>query len=77
MLGSWREGLSALRNAGARLEDGHSQFVQATETRRIALGVKYALVLVKSWQTEHIASQLASCLAEDGLAVTLQNGPGK
>jgi 2-dehydropantoate 2-reductase len=76
MLGSWREGLSALRNAGARLEDGHSQFVQATESPADCLGVKYALVLVKSWQTEHIASQLASCLAEDGLAVTLQNGLG-
>jgi 2-dehydropantoate 2-reductase len=34
------------------------------------------LVLVKSWQTERVAKQLADCLADDGLAVTLQNGLG-
>jgi 2-dehydropantoate 2-reductase len=32
--------------------------------------------LVKSWQTERAARQLADCLAEDGLAMTLQNGLG-
>ena len=37
---------------------------------------KYAIVLVKAWQTERAARQLAECLAEDGLAVTLQNGLG-
>ena len=39
-------------------------------------GIKYALVLVKSWQTERAARQLADCLPEDGLAVTFQNGLG-
>jgi 2-dehydropantoate 2-reductase len=33
-------------------------------------------VLVKSWQTRRAAQQLAECLAEDGLALTLQNGVG-
>ncbi|OGO40917.1 MAG: hypothetical protein A2Z03_03175, partial [Chloroflexi bacterium RBG_16_56_8] len=37
---------------------------------------KYALVLVKAWQTERAARQLVDCLADDGLAVTLQNGLG-
>jgi 2-dehydropantoate 2-reductase len=39
-------------------------------------GVKHALVLVKAWQTERAAAQLKGMLAEDGLAVTLQNGLG-
>jgi 2-dehydropantoate 2-reductase len=34
------------------------------------------LVLVKAWQTERAANQLRDCLADDGLAVTLQNGLG-
>jgi 2-dehydropantoate 2-reductase len=73
---SWQAGLSALRKAGARLEGGDNQIVQATDNPADCLGAKYALVLVKSWQTDHSASQLAKCLAEDGLAVTLQNGLG-
>jgi 2-dehydropantoate 2-reductase len=40
------------------------------------VGIKYALVLVKAWQTERAARQLKECLAENGLAVTLQNGLG-
>jgi 2-dehydropantoate 2-reductase len=76
MLGSWREGLAALCNGGARLEGGDSQTVRATDNPADCRGAKFALVLVKSWQTEHSAYQLADCLAEDGLAVTLQNGLG-
>jgi 2-dehydropantoate 2-reductase len=41
-----------------------------------ALPPQVALVLVKSWQTTHTAHQLSGCLADDGLAVTLQNGLG-
>jgi 2-dehydropantoate 2-reductase len=40
------------------------------------LDVKYAIVLVKAWQTERAAHQLADCLANDGIALTLQNGLG-
>jgi 2-dehydropantoate 2-reductase len=76
MLGSWREGLAALRKTGACLNGGESQIVLATDNPADCRGVKYALVLVKSRQTEHSASQLAECLADDGLAVTLQNGLG-
>ena len=42
----------------------------------IVLGAKYAIVLVKAWQTERAAHQLKECLAEDGLVLTLQNGLG-
>lgn len=80
MLGSWQAGLDTLRKHGARLVDAHGnehQFeVKTIDNPRQCNGIKHALVLVKAWQTEHIAEQLNECLAEDGLAVTLQNGLG-
>ncbi len=80
LLGTWPEGLNALRRGGARLVDsnGNEQAfsVRATADPADCCGAKYALVLVKSWQTERAARQLAECLATDGLAVTLQNGLG-
>ena len=80
MLGSWKAGLDTLGKEGARLVDSdgseHVYKVHATSDPRTCRGVKYALVLVKAWQTERIAEQLRECLAEDGLALTLQNGLG-
>jgi len=80
MLGTWREGLNALRANGVRLvtSSGNEQRfpVQATDDPHTCIGTKYALVLVKAWQTERAAHQLAECLAEDGLALTIQNGLG-
>lgn len=80
MLGSWEAGLEALRKDGARLIDSegseHRFDVQAISDPCQCQGIRYALVLVKAWQTAHIAKQLQACLPEDGLAVTLQNGLG-
>jgi 2-dehydropantoate 2-reductase len=76
MLGSWEAGLAALRLHGARLEGMGAFPVRATDDPQNCTGAKYALVLVKAWQTERAARQLAECLTEDGLAVTLQNGLG-
>src|SRR5512140_220750 len=80
MLGTWQEGLEALRKHGARLVDmdgnEHQFEVQAISDPRECRGIKYALALVKAWQTERVAGQLKECLAADGLAVTLQNGLG-
>lgn len=80
LLGTWQEGLNALNQGGARLVDisGNEQAfsVRATADPAECPGAKHALVLVKSWQTERAARQLAECLAGDGLAVTLQNGLG-
>ena len=76
MLGSWRGGLAALRENGARLEGGGNQTVQVADNPADCRGAKIALVLVKAWQTKHSASQLVDCLEDDGLAVTLQNGLG-
>jgi 2-dehydropantoate 2-reductase len=80
MLGTWRQGLNALQQNGARIVDvngnGRAYKVHATNDPRDVLGAKNALVLVKSWQTERVAHQLMECLADDGLALTLQNGLG-
>lgn len=80
MLGTWKTGLRALRKNGVRLVDAngleHAHPVEATDNPADCKGARYALVLVKSWQTERVARQLTDCLAEDGLALTLQNGMG-
>jgi len=80
MLGSWPEGLEARCRHGVTLvqPDGSqsSYPVRALDDPAQCGPVKYALVLVKSWQTQRAARQLAECLAEDGLALTLQNGLG-
>jgi 2-dehydropantoate 2-reductase len=80
LLGTWKEGLSALRRQGARLVDARGREerfpVAATANAPELSPVQFALVLVKSWQTKRAARDLAVCLAPDGLALTLQNGLG-
>ena len=76
MLGTWLEGLTALRENGARLEGAAGSRVRVVDNPIDCREVKYALVLTKAWQTDRVARQLAECLAEDGLVVTLQNGLG-
>ena len=80
MLGTWKQGVEAIRENGVRFVDpdgGEHQFaVQITDDPRNCPDARHALVLVKAWQTERAARQLAECLAQDGLAVTLQNGLG-
>ena len=80
MLGTWQAGLDALRENGVRLVDtnGHEQIfkVHVTDDPRECAGTKYAIVLVKAWQTERAARQLQAYLTDDGLALTLQNGLG-
>ena len=80
MLGTWKRGLDALQKNGARLVDANGNErafkVHATDDPHEVGGAKFALVLVKSWQTERAAGQLKESLAGDGLALTLQNGLG-
>jgi 2-dehydropantoate 2-reductase len=80
MLGTWPAGLESIRQQGVRLvvAGGREQayLVQAVDNPHACTGARQALVLVKSWQTGRAASHLAVCLAEDGLALTLQNGLG-
>lgn len=80
MLGTWKNGLKALQENGARIVDANGNEraykVHATDDLREVSSAKHALVLVKSWQTERAANQLKELLASDGLAITLQNGMG-
>lgn len=80
MLASWQPGLDALRTRGARLIDeaGTEQAfpVEVTNDPKQCHGAQHALVLVKAWGTERAARWLKESLADDGLAVTLQNGLG-
>lgn len=80
MLGSWAQGLQAVQREGVCVvDDGgqeHAYPVQAISDARHCASVRYALVLVKSWQTQRAAGQLLQCLHPDGLALTLQNGLG-
>ena len=80
MIGTWQEGMAALRENGVRLVDARGR--EQTFPVQVAMDpldctpVSLVLVLVKSWQTERVAKQLTRCLAPDGLALTLQNGLG-
>ena len=75
MLGSWPAGIEALNARGAKL--GEAAYpVRAVSDPQECQGADLALVLVKAWQTERTARQLAECLAENGVAVSLQNGLG-
>lgn len=80
MLGTWTEGIQALKKHGVRVveADGDEQSfpVDVIDGPGGSLGVRMALVLVKSWQTRRTANQLSICLAQDGLALSLQNGLG-
>ena len=80
MLGSWPEGLAALRQHGARLfeMDGstHQYPVEVLDGTDFHREFAQVLVLVKSWQTERVARQLDECLTPGGIALTLQNGLG-
>jgi len=80
MLGTWKNGLRALHENGARLVDASgvekAYPVEVAKNPADCKGARYALVLVKAWQTERVARQLEECLAKDGLALTLQNGMG-
>ena len=85
MLGSWPEGLQALQQHGVRLKvpglvvggEREKHFpVQAISDPQTCRGVQLCLVLVKAWQTPRAAQQLGECLAQDGVALSLQNGAG-
>jgi 2-dehydropantoate 2-reductase len=80
MLGSWPEGLTALRQHGVRLlemdRSTHQYPVEVMDFSDCQGNFRQALVLVKSWQTERVARQLEGCLDKDGIALTLQNGLG-
>ena len=80
MLGSWPEGLAALRTAGVRILSPNGKEnaypVEIIDRSVPSEPFNFALVLVKSWQTERTARELAGYLSDGGVALTLQNGHG-
>jgi 2-dehydropantoate 2-reductase len=80
MLGTWKENIKALNECGVRFIDHNGQEsiypVEATDDPQKYVGSRLAIVLVKSYQTPGAAEKLEKCLAEDGVALTLQNGLG-
>lgn len=79
ILGTWREALQTMANQGVTLEqngDVSQRGVAVYSDPKQFSGVQLALILVKSWQTARTAEQLTVCLADDGIALSLQNGLG-
>jgi len=77
MFGTWKEGLAVLSEKGVRIDGEDRAFhIHATDNPAECKGLRNALVLVKAWQTERTSNHLADCLAEDGVALTIQNGLG-
>ena len=79
LLGTWKEGILAIREKGIRITGETGEFaypVKATSDIREIIKVPFALVLVKSWQTERAAQQLKEVMQPDSVALTMQNGLG-
>ncbi len=78
MVGTWPEGLAALRERGIILADAQGERAIPVQVAAEAAlpPCDLALVLVKSYQTARAAQQAAGLLARQGLALTLQNGLG-
>jgi len=79
MAGRWQPGLDALRANGVVFEDAGkraSHRVLVADYAEVLPPFRFALVLVKAYQTEAAAGELVRWLAADGVAVTLQNGLG-
>lgn len=81
MVGTWPEGVAALRERGITLVDAEGEHIVPIQTASTEGGLEsrsyeLVLILVKSYQTVRAAGQAAALLAPDGLALTLQNGLG-
>jgi 2-dehydropantoate 2-reductase len=76
LVGTWPEGLAALRAEGIRVEGQPAVLVGVAALGEAAPPADLVLVLVKAWQTAGVAPHLARYLSPDGIAVTLQNGLG-
>ena len=80
MLSNWPEAIQKISRDGVQVIDGFDN--RSTSKVRISSnpedfsGAEIVLVLVKSWQTHQAAKRLRSCLAHNGVCLTLQNGLG-
>lgn len=80
MLDDWSTGVDRIAEFGIQMQDGEKTLqtdpILASANPVDCSEPRYALVLVKSWQTKAAAEMLAACLHTEGIAVTLQNGLG-
>jgi 2-dehydropantoate 2-reductase len=79
LTGAWTEGIAALRAGGIRVGDPGVRSpapVAAIPWDADIEPADLALILVKAWQTEKVASRLSRLLKPEGIALTLQNGLG-
>lgn len=80
MLATWDESIKVLSELGVTFidQDGNEKRypVTVTSNPEECSSTQFAIVLVKSYQTEEAAKRLRECLAADGFALTLQNGLG-
>ena len=79
LFGTWLEAVEAISTHGLVVDDGHGEQtirVRATTEASDCAASDLLLVLVKAWQTAAAVGRAGEALAEDGLALTLQNGIG-
>jgi 2-dehydropantoate 2-reductase len=79
LIGNWTEAIHSIRERGILFEDSgriESIHVEAGFPGDPIPPADLVIVLVKSWQTEKVASYLSGYLKPQGLAISLQNGLG-
>jgi 2-dehydropantoate 2-reductase len=79
LIDTWAEGIAAIRERGIRLDDFNESLTTPVQAEYLETQIEpadFAIVLVKSWQTERIAKHIADYLKPDGFVISLQNGLG-
>ncbi len=80
MVTSWQEQIDAIQCGGLRVgyPDGSGAVLSLNVTNDLNSlpGADLVLVLVKGYQTKHVANRIAPLLSENAIVVTLQNGWG-
>lgn len=76
LIGTWPEGLAALREQGLRVEGQAVVPVRVASLTDVIPLADAVLILVKAWQTPSVAVHLPAWLKPQGVALTLQNGLG-
>lgn len=79
MVDTWETGIREIKENGVTLYSGdkkQQQNINAFYHSELITRCRYALVLVKSWQTPWAAAFLADHLTPNGQVITLQNGMG-
>jgi 2-dehydropantoate 2-reductase len=76
LVGTWREGVEAIRRGGIEVEGAGRAPATAVLAGEATPPADLVLVVVKAWQTPYAAAQLPGRLRPEGVALTLQNGLG-